>query len=487
MIALAKMLSGAIVVAALLRAAAALLFVACDFPSRVAVYFIEPQMVHWARCAQRGESLYPDWREFPYVADIYTPGYFWVVGTLSRAVGADLDGVMRIGRATTIFFSLLGAGAVGWFVRSKGRPAIAAAVSFAIGSVLMMGFGGMVRPDVTADVLGFIGFLAATASIGVLGPALILAAAVLCKQSAVIYLLAAVVALLWINRTRRAIVVSVVASSTVLVVLGLIWVSGERNIFRSVLLEAGSPWRWEQWSTIAVKFLARSGDVAILCIAGSVHWCFALRRNDPEADHAKRCLSLLVVGGGFALLGIAKLGSDLNYFLPLRYLAAVLLAEQISRSRTSSVHLRTLFASTTFLIALVFWMSPWWYGLRVHEAFNPDWRKMARIYEREIDAIDRLGKIQRVFTNCNDAALRVGGLFLDPYAFRIMVDADRIEPTALIAKLKNGEYDLVVTTGPLEDPGYRDSPFALPNELTEAILERYEKSSQGALVYYRPK
>lgn len=487
MIALAKLLSGAIVVAAFLRAAAALLFVACNFPSRVAVYFVEPQMVHWARCAQQGESLYPDWKEFPYIADIYTPVYFWVVGIIGRAIGADLDGLMRIGRAATIFFSLLGAAAVGWFVRSKGRLAVSAAFGFAIGSVLMMGFGGMVRPDVTADVLGFIGFLAATSSSSVLAPSAILAAAVLCKQSAVIYLLAAAIALLWMNRARRAIDVFLVASFIVFAILGSIWLAGERNVFQSVLLEAGSPWRWDQWRTIAVKFLARSGDVALLCIAGAVHWGLALRRNDQEMDHAKRCLSLLVVGGAFALFGIAKLGSDLNYFLPLRYLAAVALAERIARLGANSVGQWSVFGSIALLFALAFWSLPWWNGLRTHDAFNADRKKMAGIYLREIDAIDRLGKTQRVFTNCDDAALRVGNPFLDAYAFRIMVDSGRITPTTVATKLKNREYDLVVTTGPLEDPGYRDSPFALPNELAEAILNRYEKSSQGALVYYRPK
>ena len=140
-----------------------------------------------------------------------------------------------------------------------------------------------------------------------------------------------------------------------------------------------------------------------------------------------------------------------------------------------------------FLIALVFWMLPWWNALRMHDAFNADRKRMAGIYQREIDAIDRLGKAQRVFTNCDDAALRVGNPFLDAYAFRIMVDVGRIAPVTLAMKLKNGEYDLVVTTGPLEDPSYRNSPFALPNELAEAILGRYEMSSQGALVYYRPK
>ena len=112
---------------------------------------------------------------------------------------------------------------------------------------------------------------------------------------------------------------------------------------------------------------------------------------------------------------------------------------------------------------------------------------MARIYQSEIDALDRLRRVERVFTNCDDVALRVGNPFLDAYAFKIMVDIGRLQPTVLAEKLKNGEYDLVVTTGPLEDPAYRDSAFALPRDLAEAILQRYEKVSQSALVYYRPK
>jgi hypothetical protein len=352
----------------------------------------------------------------------------------------------------------------------------------------MMGFGGMVRPDVTADVLGFVGFLTATGSTHAFVAGVVLSGAVLCKQSAVVYVAAAAASLIWMKQPKRAMLIVCSASVVTFAVLVAFWLSGERNVFRSVFLEGGSPWLWDQWRTIIVKLLVRAGDLVILCAAGLAGWCLTLRSHDAErADDSKRWLSLLAIGGGFALLGVAKIGSDLNYFLPLRYVAAVALAERIVRLRETSPGLQKLTASLVIFCALVLWTSPWVSQLQRHAVIDSDRGRMARIYQSEIDAIERSGRVQRVFTNCEDAGLRVGNPFLDVYAFNVMVADGRVNPNVLIGRLKNREYDLVVTTGSLDDPNYRSSPFALPFELTNAILAGYDKVSQSAVVYYRPK
>src|SRR3954469_6448048 len=117
----AKVLLTAIVLAAGVRATASSVYATVDFPSRTSVFFTEPQMVNLARCVQQRESLYPDWRTFPHVVNVFMPGYFWIVGGVGKATGASIDGLQWIGRGVTIFFSLLGAALVAWAVRRDGK------------------------------------------------------------------------------------------------------------------------------------------------------------------------------------------------------------------------------------------------------------------------------------------------------------------------------------------------------------------------------
>src|SRR3954469_6549580 len=102
----ARVLLAAAAAVGVVWAAAAGVFAALELPRRTAVFATEPQSVHLARRVQLGETLYPDWRTFPYIANVFTPAYFWVVGLLGRTAGADLEGLERSARGVTVACSL---------------------------------------------------------------------------------------------------------------------------------------------------------------------------------------------------------------------------------------------------------------------------------------------------------------------------------------------------------------------------------------------
>jgi MFS family permease len=472
---------------AVARAAAALLHAGLDVPDPLAVYFTEPQSVHLSRRVQLGESLYPEWRSYPYVVNVFTPAYFWGVGLLGRAVDASLDELQRIGRLTTIAFWTFGAGVAAWAVRRRGRAAMVVAAGFALSAGVTMGFGWMVRPDLAADALGFAGFLAATSSAPAWLAVVALTGGILCKQTAVVSLAAAALALAWHGRVRRG---AVVVAATVVVttfILGISWWTAERRLFADVLLEGTTPWRWDHWRAVLDRFAWRAGDVPTVCLIGAAFWLRDLRSNDPDVrTNARRWLTLFAIVLTAGLVGSAKHGSDLNYFLPLRYVAAIALAELVGRMGRRPT-LPAVLASVVAVAAFGWWSQRWAGALRGHPAFNEARRYSIEIGRREIDILERRAWSERILTNSDVLALRIDNPFVDAFLFKSLVETGRLQPTELVERIRRGEYDLVATTASVNDPNYLASAFGMPPSVAAAILERYEKSGEGRLTYYRPK
>jgi len=483
----ARFLLAATAAVAVVWAAATAIVAALDFPKRTAIYYTEPQAVHLAARMQRGEALYPDWHAFPYVANVFTPAYFWVVGLVGRATGADLDALQRLARGVTIACSLAGAMLAGWAVRRHGEVAAIAAGAVVLSAGVTQGFGWMARPDLAADLLGFAGFLAATASASISVAGSLLAAAFLCKQPALVYAAAAAVALAWQRRWRRAIAVFVGVIALIAVGLSLVFLAGERRVLVDIFLERSSPWRWEQWKTITEKFVGRSAEVLMLCAVGAIAWGWMLRRGRPEANDAKRWLSLLVVAGGAGVIATAKYGSDLNYYLPLRYVAAASLAELFGVLRSSATPTTSAAIALASLAALWSWSPMIWNMLSIHEAINPQRRGAAEAYQAEIDDLARRSRTERILTNCDDVALRTDNPFVDSMVFKMLVEDGRLRPEALVERIQRSDYDLIATTGPIDDPRFLAAQTGLPKLVADVIASRYDLVKRGALFYYRPK
>ena len=163
-------------------------------------------MVHLCWRVQAGQDLYPSWRHYPHVTNFFGPLYFVLVGGLGQLTDADLPQLFHLGRLASLGASLLTSLSliiVAW--RYAGvLPAITAGI-LCVSAGPAIRFSLMTRPDLFAEMLGFLGFLLATAgSAGrhrIIG-ALLLALAILSKQSAVAFLVAAVLSL-WIERQRR--------------------------------------------------------------------------------------------------------------------------------------------------------------------------------------------------------------------------------------------------------------------------------------------
>ena len=307
-LALALLLAGA------LRAVFYFGYAAGMLPFPLESHQLEGKMVLMAYRAQAGLSLYPEWREYPHVANFFAPIDFLLVGGIGRLAGADLRGLFLIGRAVSFVSGLLVAVVLGaWAGRRYGRGAGVVAAILSVGGRPMDGFSVTTRPDMPAELLGVVGFLLTGARAGgwKVAGIVVLVLAAFTKQTAVLYLLAAALALAWEGHRRWSVGVLGGGLGAIALVVAGVTLAVEPNFARGLLGEAATPWDLAAWLGLMKRLAVGSPDVLLLPAIGFVAWTVG-------RDRSPRLAALAVVPMAVALVSSMKRGADVNYFLGLR-------------------------------------------------------------------------------------------------------------------------------------------------------------------------
>ena len=467
----------------------------CTWLLPLQAYHLEGQMIHLAWRAEQGQALYPDWHSYPHVLNVFGPLYFLAVGWVGRWQGADLDGLARIGRGLSILAGLGASVLVGVASgRREGPRAGLFAASMAVGAVPMIGFGVMVRADLTADLLGFAGFLTATGGRSrwrvVLGTCL-LVASIFTKQTMGLYLVAAFVALWLDGRRGAALALAVVGSFAIVGIVAAVTSTIEPNFARDLLGAAETPVSLPDWALTLQRLLTQSPEIPALSALGLLLW---LRRRTPDLPLAT--LSAVLLGGSILLA--SKSGSDLNYFLGPRLVAALAsgalwgMAERSIRDRSrTGLGLSLAFAMT---LGLLLWPSTRHVGARFQGAWQTQrfLSNAGREVLRQHRRLDRIAEDPEIAMLTDDGMLAmhqgIRAPFVDPWLFRILVVHGKIEPIEIRRKLEGAEYDLLVTTHDLLAPTYLTYTFGLPPVLIEPARRNYVPQGMMAGMYlYSPR
>ena len=203
-----RLLLSLLLVLGLVRVVGYLVYAVASFSTPMETYFLEGKMVLLAFRVRSGLSLYPAWRDYPHVANFFGPAYFWIVGMVGRGVGAEIPGLFGIGRGLSFGAGLALSVVMGVITaRRYGRAAGVTGAILSFGVAPMVGFSVMVRPDLVAEFLGVTGYFLAGSRVPwrrFLGM-IVLVLATLTKQTALIYLGAAVLSWLIQGEFRRAI------------------------------------------------------------------------------------------------------------------------------------------------------------------------------------------------------------------------------------------------------------------------------------------
>ena len=475
-----------------LRAVAYLAYAAYRLPCpRPETWHCEEKMVHLAWRVQEGRAFYPEWRDYPHVSNFFGPVYFLAVGLMGRAARADIPGLFRIGRVLSFAAGLLTSLIVG--VSLRRRFGVAAGVIggvASLGAAPMFGFSVMVRPDLMAETLGVAGFLLAvggSARSRVVGGVL-LVLAVLTKQTAAVFLLAASATWLFRGRWRTAAGLLAGAMAALAIVIGSVTAGPEPEFAASLLGEAMNPKDLPNWSQVVANLGRTAPDLLAFAAIGPWLW---LRSRPREVAPATLAAALVAS----ALAATMKQGADVHYFLSLRVVEGLAVGtlwkaalDRLDRPPPWLVASALLGAAA--LVPGVLEAGHRALIARDLAASLATWR--GREITRTQAEVIRLARnpAVRMLTDLGLFDLYKGDRaeFVDPYLFRMLVESGRIRPARMRDALERESYDLLVISDFLDDPRYDSYLFGLPRGLVAAARRHYVFwGGSGGLFFYTPR
>jgi hypothetical protein len=472
------------------RATAYLAHALWEIPAPDHTFVLEGAYVHFARCVQEGMPLYPEGHGPLYASNYMGPCYFWIIGALGRVFDADIQTLYLIGRVVT-FVCALGPAAIAalYLCPRYGRRAGLAGFIFGLGSAPMINCGVVARPDMMADLLGAAGFFIVCARDRRWLPlaAVLLALGVLTKQTAGVWLLAAVVVLLSRHAWRHALLLGVAAFALVLAVVTLLAETGEPHVLSSLFSQSGIPLDSQQQLGVMRLLLDRSPEILFFALVGCGMWI-----NQQYKDRALLILTALWLAA--AVFTCAKRGSSLNYFIPLRLTEAIAAGTLCAAALRSESH-RLVWAVLTTAAAVA--MAPsTLYALQTTRATAERLDRLdteiGRAQLREFDHYARLAQDPKVrmLTDSDRLAVYQGAraVLFDPYLFRLQVETGQLDPQELVDRLQSRWFQYVILSADVSGVYHKFFFYSLPAQVAAAVEANYRlQSREAGLFVYVPR
>ncbi len=450
------------------------------------VIHLESKMVYVAQRAELGRELYPNWQQFPYEGNFFGPIYFVVVGLLGRLAGCDDDGLRLIGRIVTGLSVAAIVRVVYLVVRREtgDRTASAIAGLAILTSVPMLDFGQCVRPDMLAAALSLTGYWLWTSHQSKCLAISFLCLAVLTKQTAVS---AGVAIIVWagIHRLwREAITAAVGWLVAVVAAVGLLTVVWEPRLAVDLLGEGGTPFDWDNGCRVLLNAVKLMPDL-LLALLVFLGWRLL-------GGSACRVACLALTALLWNSVSCFKEGAWLNYFVESAIAASM--ASGLLWSRTG-VAVSGGSINNSHERGRGWWFWPSLVGAVIGlscAASQPLMYAVATVIARwntaaffrsahpkalELDRLIQLVRSDKLKVLSDSSFLALKSLheppFVDPWLFRNLVVNRRLYPTELLRRLESREYDLVVTTSEVMDPGYDNYVFGFPPVVAEVVRRQY--------------
>lgn len=448
-------------------------------PYPLETYSLEAISVLMAHRVMAGESLYPAWQDYPHVANFVGPVYFSMVGLLGFAFDADIPDLFLLGRCLTFASAVLTTSLLYWTISKRyGFKAGVAGAVLSLGAAPMYGFSVMVRADLTAEWLGFGGFLLGghSSRTGRLTCVTLLALAILTKQTAAVFLLAFVLATAAEGRWRMALVGLGGCAAILFVSVGLMAVLHEPHIISSLLGQGRIPWDIADWSSLVRRVCLLSPDLILFPVMGLFLWT---RDWTGTKDIRAASLTIVILVSSLVLSG--KRGADANYYLSLRLCEALavgtlwhLRRPVDGRGRSAGLTLMAA-AATLALLPSTFYSASQAFSARKRAADlkEPAGNTLLNSY-RKIFIMSRDPRF-RILTDSGlvDLYRQERAEFGDPYLFRLLVETGRIHPDVMRKRIETQYYDVIITGSDINSRGYDDYASGLPISLLERARERY--------------
>ncbi len=434
----------------------------------------------------RGEPLYQSFDRPPYAVTAYTPVYYVLAGALQAAVGPGF----AAGRTLSFAASLIATGLLAYLAaRCAGdwRPGALAALLFlglGIPGVFLVPWSGMYKEDLLGVALsvGAVAALAGGTSHRRIALAAALAAlAFLTKQTFVAAGLASF-AWLWLIDRRRALLFGLLGCSIVFIAGALLEVTSGAFLRNAVFANVNPFSVRALTDNLAMLELFQG---AALFLAGS----YVLRRASDLWKHADTLVVLYWLASFLPLVGLAKIGSNRNYWIELAGATAVLAALSAWSWATArlSTGYRWLTRGGLVLLALELVLLLPLLGAAVALGLHP---LSAPPTDRA--ALDALIEEVRatpgeVLADPLDVVVLAGRpIYFEPYIFSILYGEGRWDVTPLVERICSGGVGLLVLGYPLDgkQPAYHGYP-QWPAPAVAALRETMvlQRQQAGRWVY----
>ncbi len=436
----------------------------------------------------RGEPLYQPVGLPPYTIAAYTPVYYAAAAVLQAIAGPGF----APGRLLSIVAAVVAVGLVGRFtadVTESPRAGLLASVVF-----LALGFPGrypwwsLFKEDIlgVALTLGAVVLLYRTKQPGSRALAgLVAGLAILTKQTFVAAAAAGVVWLWWTDRRGVAAFALSVAATVVAVAAFLELTTGA--FLANTVLANAVPFTWDVFALNASTMLRYQwGPLLLAAIAvGSL-----LRQRRP----AGKLAALYWLASFVPLVGLARAGSNHNYWIELAGASAVLAAAILwGVLRGGATH-------RAEAGALVAWLALGGTVLGVLPLYRSSAvpiLSVARSIPNPAQSAALEAVVARVRRDPGETladpldvvALAGRTVQFEPYFFSILYSEGQWSPDPLIREICSGSIDLLVLDSPLESSGrgtYHGYAY-WPAPVLETLRERMvlEAQAGGRYVYVR--
>jgi hypothetical protein len=441
----------------------------------------------------RGESLYLPLEHAPYTVAAYTPIYYWVAAGIQSLFGATFIP----GRLVSLGAAVASAGLVAYlaFKRTKegSSAAFAALLFFGLGFAGDTPWFALYRVDVLGVALSLGALTALTGGATyrrILIAGILAAAAVLTKQTLIAATIAGFGCLWFQDRRKAGVFVVLVAGMCGLTALALEATQGA--FLANVLYANVNPFSREALIS-NLRSLAHY-QAALIAIAAVVVMRqlkqVGLRTSDPVIWYWP--------ASALALIGLAKVGSNHNYWIELAAATAVLVADAASRvarsSRLSSVSAWQVGAAALVTVGLIAQIS--YVGLKDFTHWRNSASEGRLILARATSDTEGFNHlVERVRMQSSDVlaepmdVLVLAGrpVLFEPYVFSIFEAEGKWEAAPLRQRICRGDVRLLVLSYPLqnaEEQSYQGQEF-WPRSVLAALRQtmQFESTVGGRYVY----
>lgn len=389
----------------------------------------------------RGEPLYLPMDRSPYASWNFPPLYAWLCGLGARWIGPGF----AFGRAVSAVAVLATAVCVYLLARRhveaespvawRGWAAVAALLFLT--SETTATWGALMRVDSLAIALGLAGYTAIVTGLSPVLAGALFGMALLCKQSVVAGLLAAVLALAAARRWKDLATMAAVTALLVGTVLAWQHVASEGWLWRHLIACNANAWRFDQLREVAGPVAVSHRVLFALAALGAV-WSMARRAPGRPGVLRSPGLYYLATAAVVALLA-GKIGSHVNYLLDLAAAAAIVgvgFAARLERALNRRFAAGVGAAAASALLYAQVWGS---FSYPSVEQRTPMGAATAAV-------VRTLARAPGPVVTEDPALAPLAGkpLSLQAFEFAQMAEAGRWDQGPLLAALRRGEFSAIL-------------------------------------------